>query len=94
MEKREKYEQIVRERERQRLEINQRKWSRKEEQEFYRTISTYGVEFDRLVTQPDLVIILSCVHLFLFVTVLHRIVNRVQASRIIIIQLLPTLNQL
>lgn len=47
VERREKFEQIVRERERQRLEVHQRKWSRREEQDFYRTISSYGVEFDR-----------------------------------------------
>ena len=47
MERREKFEQIVRERERQRLETYQRKWSRREEADFFRTISSYGVEFDR-----------------------------------------------
>lgn len=47
VERREKLEQMVRERERQRLEVHQRKWSRREEQDFYRTVSTYGVEYDR-----------------------------------------------
>lgn len=47
MERREKFEQIVKERERQRVEMNQRKWSKREEQDFIRTISTYGVEYDR-----------------------------------------------
>lgn len=47
VERREKYEQVAKERERQRLESNQRKWSRREEQDFYRTVSTFGVEFDR-----------------------------------------------
>jgi hypothetical protein len=49
IERREKIEQIVRERERQRMEVYQRKWSRREEADFFRTISTYGVEFDRWV---------------------------------------------
>lgn len=47
VERREKIDQMLRERERQRLEVHQRKWSRREEQDFYRTVSTYGVEFDR-----------------------------------------------
>jgi chromodomain-helicase-DNA-binding protein 7 len=47
VERREKFEQIVRERERQRLEVNQRKWTRREEQDFYRTVSTFGVEYDK-----------------------------------------------
>ena len=46
-ERKEKIEQIFREKERQRLETNQRKWTKKEEQEFYKTVSTFGVEFDR-----------------------------------------------
>lgn len=46
-ERKEKIEQMYREKERQRVEITQRKWSKREEQEFYRTVSTYGVEFDR-----------------------------------------------
>jgi hypothetical protein len=49
IERREKIEQIVRERERQRMEVYQRKWSRREEADFFRTISTFGVEFDRWV---------------------------------------------
>jgi len=47
VERREKYEQFVRERERQRLEISQKKWTRKEEQEFYRAVTAYGVDYDR-----------------------------------------------
>lgn len=53
IERREKIEQIVRERERQRMEVYQRKWSRREEADFFRTISTYGVEFDRLVVYVE-----------------------------------------
>lgn len=47
MERRDKIEQIVRERERQRLEVHQRRWSRREEADFFRAISTFGVEYDR-----------------------------------------------
>lgn len=46
-ERKEKIDQIYREKERQRLESNQRKWTKKEEQEFYKTVSTFGVEYDR-----------------------------------------------
>lgn len=49
MERREKIEQIVRERERQRLDCSQKKWSRREEADFLRAISMYGVETDRYV---------------------------------------------
>jgi hypothetical protein len=31
------------------MEVYQRKWSRREEADFFRTVSTYGVEFDRWV---------------------------------------------
>ncbi|PSN41757.1 hypothetical protein C0J52_08864 [Blattella germanica] len=54
IERREKIEQIVRERERQRLETYQRKWSRREEADFYRTISCYGVEFDSKIREEVL----------------------------------------
>jgi hypothetical protein len=47
IERREKIEQIVRERERHRMEVYQRKWSRREEADFFRTVSTFGIEFDR-----------------------------------------------
>jgi chromodomain-helicase-DNA-binding protein 7 len=50
-ERKEKIEQIFREKERQRLETTQRKWTKKEEQEFYKTVSTFGVEFDRYVSR-------------------------------------------
>ncbi len=44
MERKEKIELIVRERERQKLEIHQKRWSKKEESDFYRTVSTFGVQ--------------------------------------------------
>ena len=50
IERREKFDHAVRERERQRIEEYQRKWSHREEADFFRTVSTFGVEFDRLVT--------------------------------------------
>jgi hypothetical protein len=49
IERREKFDHAVRERERQRIEEYQRKWSHREEADFFRTVSTFGVEFDRLV---------------------------------------------
>ena len=45
-EKRQKFEQIVQERERARTKSRQR-WVRREETEFYRVVSSYGVERDR-----------------------------------------------
>jgi len=50
IERREKFDHALRERERQRIEEYQRKWSHREEADFFRTVSTFGVEFDRLVT--------------------------------------------
>lgn len=47
LEKKVKVEQIVRDRERQKLEVHQMRWSKKEECDFYRTVSTFGVLFDR-----------------------------------------------
>jgi hypothetical protein len=47
LERKEKIDQIVREREKQKLEIYQKKWSKKEEADFFRTISTYGVQYNR-----------------------------------------------
>ncbi|XP_064466588.1 chromodomain-helicase-DNA-binding protein 7-like isoform X3 [Ornithodoros turicata] len=46
MERREKFEAAIREREIRRMETQQR-WSRREEAEFYRAISCYGVDYDR-----------------------------------------------
>jgi len=44
LERKEKIEQIVREREMQKLEMLQRRWSKKEENDFCKTISTFGVQ--------------------------------------------------
>ena len=44
-ERRERIEQVIREREKQKTEQQQRKWSRREEQNFLRTIMAYGVEY-------------------------------------------------
>ena len=49
LERKEKIDQIVREREKQKLEVYQKKWSKKEEADFFRTISTYGVQYNRFV---------------------------------------------
>lgn len=46
MEKREKLDAVFRERE-ARKKQTQMKWTRKEETNFYRIVSTYGIEFDR-----------------------------------------------
>lgn len=62
IERREKIEQIVRERERQRMEVYQRKWSRKEEADFFRTVSAFGVEFDRWVICVVCNLLLSSAH--------------------------------
>lgn len=46
MEKREKLDAVFREREARRRQT-QMKWTRREEADFYRVVSTYGIEFDR-----------------------------------------------
>lgn len=53
MEKREKMEAIVKERERTRIEEQKAKWTRREESEFLRVVSTYGVNYDRKKAQYD-----------------------------------------
>lgn len=53
IERREKIEQIVREREKIRMEISQKKWSRREEVDFFRTIAVFGVEYDKNRKQYD-----------------------------------------
>lgn len=53
MERREKMEAMVKERERSRVEEQKAKWSRREENEFFRVISTYGVNYDRKKAQYD-----------------------------------------
>ena len=44
-EKRKHIENVIREREKQKNDQSQRKWSRREEQNFLRTIMAYGVEY-------------------------------------------------
>jgi len=44
MERREKNDQMARERERVRLEHIQRKWNRREENEFLRVLTGYGID--------------------------------------------------
>ncbi|KAG8200736.1 hypothetical protein JTE90_022342 [Oedothorax gibbosus] len=46
IERREKFEAAIRERELKKRELQQRKWSRREEADFYRTISSFGVEYN------------------------------------------------
>ena len=53
LERREKIETIVREREKQKLEIQQRRWTRREEGDFFRTISNFGVEYNKKLGRYD-----------------------------------------
>ena len=46
-EKRKHIENIMREREKQKNEQQQKKWSRREEQNFLKTILAYGIEFNK-----------------------------------------------
>ena len=46
-ERRERIEQVIREREQQKIDIEQKKWSRKEEAAFAKTILAYGVEYNK-----------------------------------------------
>merc|ERR1712083_1210392 len=46
-ERRERIEQVIKEREKQKADLQQKKWSRREEQDFLRTIQVFGVEFSR-----------------------------------------------
>ncbi|XP_013778295.1 chromodomain-helicase-DNA-binding protein 7-like isoform X3 [Limulus polyphemus] len=45
MERREKFEAAIKERELKKKELQQSRWSRREEADFYRTVSSFGVEF-------------------------------------------------
>jgi len=45
-ERRERIEQVIREREQQKLEMLQKRWNRREENEFFRTLVAYGVNFN------------------------------------------------
>jgi len=53
MERREKIETIVREREKQKVELQQRRWTRREEGDFFRTISNFGVEYNKKLGRYD-----------------------------------------
>lgn len=46
-ERRERIEQVIREREQQKIDIEQKKWSRKEEAAFAKTLLAYGVEYNK-----------------------------------------------
>ena len=46
-ERRERIEQVIREREQQKIDIQQKKWSRKEEADFLRTLYSYGVDYSK-----------------------------------------------
>lgn len=51
MERKEKMEQIAKER--ARIDDHKAKWSKREENEFLRIVSTYGVNYDRKKAQYD-----------------------------------------
>lgn len=51
--RRERMAEYIRERELRRSDYNQRRWSNREQAEFYRTISTYGVEYIRKEKRYD-----------------------------------------
>lgn len=55
MERREKIEQVVRERERGRFEQIHKKWTRREENEFLRVLTGYGIDLipNAPVATPD-----------------------------------------
>ncbi|CAG0889163.1 unnamed protein product [Darwinula stevensoni] len=53
MERQERMEALVRERELKRLELQQRRWSKREEAEFQRVIASYGVDYDRKEKRLD-----------------------------------------
>lgn len=55
MERREKIEQVVRERERVRFEQIPKKWSRRDENEFLRVLTGYGIDLqpNSSVPMPD-----------------------------------------
>lgn len=55
MERREKIEQVVRERERVRFEQIHKKWTRREENEFLRVLTGYGIDLvpNTTIVTPD-----------------------------------------
>ncbi|XP_037085686.1 LOW QUALITY PROTEIN: chromodomain-helicase-DNA-binding protein 7-like [Pollicipes pollicipes] len=52
-ERREKIEQIVREREMRKLELTQKRWSRQEEASFLRVVAAFGVEYHKKENRYD-----------------------------------------
>merc|ERR1711997_1189526 len=52
-ERRERIEQVIKEREQQKIEMLQKRWNRREEIEFFRTLVAYGVNYDTKGNQYD-----------------------------------------
>ena len=52
-ERRERIEQVIKEREQQKLEMLQKRWNRREEIEFFRTLVAYGVNYNTKGSQYD-----------------------------------------
>ena len=52
-ERRERIEQVIKEREQQKLEMLQKRWNRREEIEFFRTLVAYGVNYNTKTDKYD-----------------------------------------
>ena len=52
-ERRERIEQVIKEREQQKLEMLQKRWNRREEIEFFRTLVAYGINYDSKTEKFD-----------------------------------------
>ena len=52
-ERRERIEQVIKEREQQKIEMLQKRWNRREEIEFFRTLVAYGVNFNTKTKKYD-----------------------------------------
>merc|ERR1712038_644257 len=52
-ERRERIEQVIKEREQQKIEMLQKRWNRREEIEFFRTLAAYGVNFNTKTKKYD-----------------------------------------
>ena len=52
-ERRERIEQVIKEREQQKLEMLQKRWNRREEIEFFRTLVAYGINFNTKTQKYD-----------------------------------------
>ena len=52
-ERRERIEQVIKEREQQKLEMLQKRWNRREEIEFFRTLVAYGVNYNTKCNKYD-----------------------------------------